>query len=102
MLMVGSVCVETDPSGPGWRIWIHQLFDGLDEDHNLIVMIAQLAFKLGYLASQLFISSNNLAELHKGTNDKNADLDRFWRVEDAGGHDGTMFSENQGHGFREF
>lgn len=65
-------------------------------------MITQLSLQLSDLVRQLLMSGNSFAELDEGPDNKDPDFNRFRRVQDTGGHDCTMFGENQGHGLGEF
>ncbi len=98
---MGSLRVEANAPGLGWRLRVHELFDCLDQNHDLLVMVAQFSLKLGDLACKLLVSCKHFAELDKGTNHKDTNFDGLWRVQDAGGHDGTMLREGVREGLGE-
>ena len=78
-----------------WRCWWwgHELPDGLEHDGKLLVVLAQLAFELVELASQVFVGGHELAQPHEGAHDGNVNLDGAVAVEDAGEHGNTLLGE---------
>ena len=73
----------------GWRS--HELSDGLEDDGELLVVLAKLAFEIGEFAGQVFVRRHNSAQADEGPHDRDVDFDGTVAIEDAGEHGHALF-----------
>ena len=88
--------MEADPSLFRGRLWINELFDRLEKDYDLLVMITQLSLKLSNFSGKFLVSGNDLPKLNEGPYNEDADFDRPIRVQHAGCHNSAVLGECSG------
>ncbi len=93
--------MEADAADAGWWLWAHELFDGFDEDQDLIIMVAEFTFELRNLMREFFVTGDHFPKLYKCTYYINAYFHRSRRIENTRDHDCAMFCEGVWKGLGE-
>ena len=76
--------------------WFCQLFDRIENNIKLLVVVLEFGFDLIQLFLDAPVCRQDFPESDKGPHDGDIDLDGPWTIEDAGEHGNALLCEDQG------